>query len=57
MLFTSEGVKPDPEKVKALEHISPAKDKDELKAFICMMQSNSDFITNFANKWLHYGHY
>ena len=57
MLFTSEGVKPDPEKVKVLEHISPAKYKDELKAFICMMQSNSDFITNFANKWLHYGHY
>ena len=57
MLFTSEGVKPDPEKVKVLEHISPAKYKDELKAFICMMQSNSDFITNFAKKWLHYGHY
>ena len=37
MLFTSEGVKPDPEKVKALENISPPKDKDELKSFICMM--------------------
>ena len=48
MLFTSERVKPDPEKVKALKHISPPKDKDELKSFICMMQINSDFIPNFA---------
>ena len=50
MLFTSEGVKPDPEKVKVLENISPPKDKDELKSFICMMQSNSDFIPNFSKK-------
>ena len=50
MLFTFEGVKPDPEKVKALKHISPPKDKDELKSFICMMQSNTDFILNFAKK-------
>ena len=57
MLFTSEGVKPDPEKVKALEHISLPKDKVELKFFICMMQSSSDFIPNFAKKWHHYGHY
>ena len=49
-LFTSEGVKPDLEKVKASEHISLPKDKDELKSFICMMQSNSDFILNFAKK-------
>ena len=50
VLFTSEGVKPDPEKVKVLENISPPKDKDELKSFICMMQSNSDFIPNFSKK-------
>ena len=52
MLFTSEGVKPDPEKVKVkvLENISLTKDKDELKLFICMMQSNSDFIPNFSKK-------
>ena len=50
MLFTSEGVKPDPEKVKALKHISPPKYKDELKSFICMMQSNSDFILKIAKK-------
>ena len=50
MLFTSEEVKPDPEKFKALENISPPKNKDELKSFICMMQSNSDFIPNFSKK-------
>ena len=48
MLFTSKGVKPVPEKVKALENIKPPKDKDELKFFICMMQSNRDFIPSFA---------
>ena len=57
MLFTSEGVTPDPEKVKALERINQPKDKNELKSFIYMMQSNSGFIPNFAKKWLHYGHY
>ena len=57
MLFTSEGVKPDPEKVKALEHISPPKDKDELNFFICMLQRSSDFIPNFAKKWHHYRRY
>ena len=48
MLFTSVGVKPDPEKVKALENVKPPKDKDELKFFIYMMQSNSDFIPSFT---------
>ena len=48
MLFTSEVVKPDPEKVKALQNIKPPKYKNELKSFICMMQSNSDFMPSFA---------
>ena len=48
MLFTSERVKPDPEKVKAFENIKPPTDKDELKSFICMMQGNSDSIPSFA---------
>lgn len=47
MLFTSEGVKPDPEKVIVLE-TKPPKDKDELKYFNGMIQSNSDFIPGFA---------
>ena len=48
MLFTFEGVKPDLEKVRALENIKPPKDKDELRSFICMMLSYSDFISSFA---------
>ena len=44
MLFTSEGVKPDPEKVEALENIKQQKDKDELKSINCMMRNNSDFF-------------
>ena len=48
MLFTFEGVKPDLEKVKALENIKPPKDKDKLRSFICMMLSYSDFISSFA---------
>ena len=43
MIFSSEGVKPDPEKIKAITDLEPPKNKEELKSFICMMQSNSDF--------------
>ena len=48
MLFISESVKPDPAKVKALENIKPPTDKDELKFFICVIQSNSDYIPSFS---------
>ena len=47
MLFSPEGIKPDPEKVTALEDLKPPKNKEELKSFICMMQSNSNFISYF----------
>ena len=48
MIFSSCGVRPDPEKVKALENLPPPKNRSELKSFICMMQSNSDFIPYFS---------
>ena len=48
MIFSSNGVRPDPEKVKPLENLPPPKNRSELKSFICMMQSNSDFIPNFS---------
>ena len=48
MIFSSSGVRPDPEKVKALENLPPPKNRSELKSFICMMQSNIDFIPNFS---------
>ena len=44
MIFPSSGVRQDPEKVKALENLPPPKYRSELDFFICMMQSNSDFI-------------
>ena len=48
MMFGPYGVKPDPPKVEALEYITPPTSKEELISFLCMMQSNSDFIPNFA---------
>ena len=47
-IFSLCGVRPDPEKVKALENLPPPKNRSELKSFIFMMQSNSDFIPHFS---------
>lgn len=44
----STGIRPDPAKVEALQHITPPRSKDELISFLCMMQSNADFIPTFA---------
>ena len=50
MIFSEDGTNPDPENVEALKYISPSTNKEELISFQCMMQSNSDFISNFAKK-------
>ena len=50
LIVSSEGVKPDPTKVEALEHLEAPRNKEELRSFICMMQSNAEFIPNFAKK-------
>ena len=50
MIVGREGVRPDPAKVEALNHISPPRNKEELNSFLCMMQSNSDFIAEFSKK-------
>ena len=50
MVISQEGVRPDPSKVEALEGLTPPTNKAELKSFICMMQSNSEFIKNFATR-------
>ena len=49
MLFSSEGVKLESEKIKSLEDLLLPKNKEELKLFTSMMQSNSKLIpdTNF----------
>ena len=46
-IISSKGVRPDPEKFKELENLPPPKNTSELKSFICLMQSNNDFIPNF----------
>ena len=50
MLIDKNGIRPDPLKVKALDHISSPTNKKELISFLCMMQSNSEFIANFSKK-------
>ncbi len=50
MIFGEYGVRPDPEKVDDLYYITPPQNKPELISFLCMMQSNSDFIPQFAKK-------
>ena len=39
MIFSKDGVKPDPEKVEALDHITPPTNKKDLISFLCMMLS------------------
>ena len=50
MIYSADGVRPDPMKVEALDYITAPENKEELVSFLCMMQSNSDFIQNFAEK-------
>ena len=50
LIFSADGVRPDPEKVDALNHLTAPKNKDELISFLSMMQSNADFIPEFAKK-------
>ena len=50
MIISAAGIRPDPEKVKALNHLTTPKNKEKLISFICMMQSNSDFIEGFSQK-------
>lgn len=50
MNFGADGVKPVPAKVEALEHVSPPKNREELVSFLCMMQSNAEFVPCFAKK-------
>ena len=36
--------------VSALRYVSRPRSKDELRSFLCMVQSNKDFIPNLARK-------
>ena len=50
LIVTADGVKPDPNKVAALNHLTTPKNKEELVSFLCMMQSNAGFIQDFSRK-------
>ena len=50
MVFSADGMRPDPDKIDALNFVTAPTNKDDLIRFLCMMQSNSDFILNFAQK-------
>ena len=50
MIVSGDGVRPNPEKIEALNHITPPASKEELTSFLCMMQANSEFIPGFAKK-------
>ena len=54
MIFSSSTVRPDPEKVKALENLPSSKNRSELKSFVCMMQSNSGFIPISQKAYQHF---
>ena len=54
MIFCGEGKRPDPENVEALEYIAAPTSKEELLNALCMMQSNDNFISNFAQNLFHY---
>ena len=48
MLYTPYGVKPSPDKVRAIENLKPPKDKKELHTFLGMATYMSSFIPNLA---------
>ena len=50
MVFSADGMRPDPDKIDALNFVTAPTNKDDLIRFLCMMQSNSHFILNFAQK-------
>lgn len=49
-IYSADGVRPDPDKVEALEFLTSPQNKSEVTSFLAMMQSNSDFIPNFSQK-------
>lgn len=49
MLYKPDGVKPSPDKVRAIENLEPPKDKKEPHAFLGMATYMSSFIPNLAD--------
>ncbi|XP_028404008.1 uncharacterized protein K02A2.6-like [Dendronephthya gigantea] len=49
MVYTANGVKPDPEKVIAIQNMEPPKDKKELHTFLGMVNYLAPFMPNLAS--------
>ena len=49
MLYTPDGVKPSPDKVRAIENLEPPKGKKKLQTFLRMATYISSFIPNLAD--------
>ena len=49
-LFTSEGLKPSPAKIQAVQNCTPPRSKEELVSFIQMMAYLSRYISNFSSR-------
>ena len=50
LIVSEEGISADPDKVDAIKYIKGPKPKEELISVICMMESNAEFIPNFARE-------
>ena len=48
MRFTSKGIKPCPDKCKALQEMTPPQRKEDVASFISLLQSHSKFIPMFS---------
>ena len=48
MRFTNEGIKPCPEKCRALQEMTPPQRKEDVASFISLLQSHAKFIPMFA---------
>lgn len=49
-LISDKGIRPNPEKVKALQHITRPQSKEGVVSFLAMLRSNADFIPMLATK-------
>ena len=48
VVVSEHGIRPDPEKVKALKYVTRPQNRQELISFLCMIQSNKEFIPFIA---------
>ena len=53
VILSEHGMRPNPEKVKALKYATEPENRQELISFLCMIQSNKEFIPFIAQKTSH----